>query len=105
MPLGAPTTSRRFRKTPAPAMRFDQRLVLNQWIFGLFEADSFIPLTDGLHDTALAGVDEINFSRYRYLQRATTHRRIRNEVSRPNVVPMRRCVSSTEVTIILNPSE
>ena len=47
MPPAAPTTSRRARKVQAPAMRFDQRLVLNQWILGLFEADSFIPLTDG----------------------------------------------------------
>lgn len=48
-------------------MRFDQRLVLNQWILGLFEADSFIPLTDGLHDTALEGVDENNVSRFHHV--------------------------------------
>lgn len=45
-------------------MRFDQRLVLNQWILRLFEADSFIPLTEGLHDTSLEGVDENNVSRF-----------------------------------------
>ena len=48
-------------------MRFDQRLVLNQWILGLFETDSFIPLTDGLHDTALEGVDENNVSRFHHV--------------------------------------
>ncbi len=54
MPAAIPTTaSRRARRPQAPALRFDQGLVLNQWILSLFEADSFIPLTDGLHDTAL----------------------------------------------------
>ena len=67
MPPIAPTTSRRSRKAQAPALRFDQRLVLNQWILSLFEADSFIPLTDGLHDTALEGVDENNISRFHHV--------------------------------------
>src|ERR1039457_4005431 len=67
MPPAAPTTSRRARRPQAPALRFDQRLVLNQWILGLFEADSFIPLTDGLHDTALEGVDENNVSRFHHV--------------------------------------
>ncbi len=67
MPAAASTTSRRARRPQAPAMRFDQRLVLNQWILGLFEADSFIPLTDGLHDTALEGVDENNVSRFHHV--------------------------------------
>ena len=79
MPPAAPTTSRqpapnsparpagRARRPPAPALRFDQRLVLNQWILGLFEADSFIPLTDGLHDPALEGVDENNVSRFHHV--------------------------------------
>jgi len=66
MPPAAPTTSRRVRRPQAPALRFDQRLVLNQWILGLFEADSFIPLTDSLHDTALEGVDENNVSRFHH---------------------------------------
>ena len=63
----APTTSRRARRPQAPALHFDQRLVLNQWILGLFEADSFIPLTDGLHDTALEGTDENNVSRFHHV--------------------------------------
>ena len=67
MPPAAPTTSRRARRPQAPALRFDQRLALNQWILGLFEADSFIPLTDGLHDTALEGVDENNVSRFHHV--------------------------------------
>jgi len=67
MPAAAPTTSRRARRPQAPALRFDQRLVLNQWLLGLFEADSFIPLTDGLHDTALEGVDENNVSRFHHV--------------------------------------
>jgi hypothetical protein len=67
MPPAVPTTSRRARRPQAPALKFDQRLVLNQWILGLFEADSFIPLTDGLHDTALEGVDENNVSRFHHV--------------------------------------
>ena len=67
MSAAAPATSRRARKPAAPAMRFDQRLVLNQWILSLFEADSFIPLTEGLHDTTLEGVDENNVSRFHHV--------------------------------------
>ena len=66
MPPAAPTTSRRARRPQAPALRFDQRLVLNQWILGLFEVDSFIPLTEGLHDTGKEGVDENNVSRFHH---------------------------------------
>ena len=63
----ATTTNRRTRRPQAPAMRFDERLVLNQWILRLFEADSFIPLTEGLHDTSLEGVDENNVSRFHHV--------------------------------------
>jgi len=67
MTTTAPATRRRARRPLAPALRFDQRLVLNQWMLGLFEADSFIPLTEGLHDTALEGVDENNVSRFHHV--------------------------------------
>ncbi len=67
MPPAAPTTNRRARRPPGPALRFDQRLVLNQWLLGLFETDSFVPLTEGLHDTAYEGVDENNISRFHHV--------------------------------------
>ena len=67
MPPASPSTGRHPRRLPSPALRFDQRLVLNQWLLGLFEADSFIPLTEGLQDTALEGVDENNVSRFHYV--------------------------------------
>ena len=69
MPTAAPERNRRTRarNAQAPALRFDQRLVLNQWILNLFEADSFIPLTEGLQDTALEGVDENNVSRFHHV--------------------------------------
>jgi hypothetical protein len=67
MPPAAPTTNRRARRPQAPALRFDQRLVLNQWILSLFEEDSFIPLTEGLQDAALEGVDENNVSRFHHV--------------------------------------
>jgi hypothetical protein len=60
MPPAAPTANRRTRKATTPALRFDQRLVLNQWMLGLFEVDSFIPLTDCLYETTLKGVDADN---------------------------------------------
>src|ERR1035441_4905950 len=61
------STSRRARRPQAPALRFDQRLVLNQWILSLFEEDSFIPLTEGLQDATLEGVDENNVSRFHHV--------------------------------------
>ena len=67
MPPVLPNTNRRARRPQTPALRFDQRLVLNQWLLGLFEADSFIPLTEGLHDTSLEGVDENNISRFHHV--------------------------------------
>ena len=46
-----PRQAGRARRPQAPALRFDQRLVLNQWILSLFEEDSFIPLTEpGWHE-------------------------------------------------------
>ena len=41
--MSAPATTRRARRPQAPALCFDPRLVLNQWILSLFEEDSFIP--------------------------------------------------------------
>ena len=67
MPATPAATTRRARRPQAPALRFDQRLVLNQWILGLFEEDSFIPLTEGLQDPALEGVDENNISRFHHV--------------------------------------
>ena len=53
--MPAATTTRRARRPQAPALRFDQRLVLNQWILGLFEEDSFIPLTEADVQSRLRG--------------------------------------------------
>jgi hypothetical protein len=63
----SPAKSRRTRQPQAPALRFDQRLVLNQWLLDLFEVDSFIPLTEGLQDTRLEGMDENNVSRFHHV--------------------------------------
>jgi len=67
MPAAPTASNRRARRPQAPALRFDQRLVLNRWLLSLFEADSFIPLTEGLHDTGLEGVDENNVSRFHHV--------------------------------------
>ena len=45
-------------------LKFDQRLVLSQWMLGLFEVERFDQLADPLKDAALEGFDEDNVSRF-----------------------------------------
>ena len=48
-----------------PPLKFDQRLVLNQWMLGLFEVERFDQLAEPLKkDAALEGFDEDNVSRF-----------------------------------------
>jgi hypothetical protein len=47
-------------------LRFDQRLVLNQWLLGLFEAGSFDDLARMLDDPELEGFDDEGISRYHH---------------------------------------
>lgn len=47
-----------------PALKFDQKLVLNQWLLGLFEVGSFDELAQTLKNPALEGVTEDNVSRF-----------------------------------------
>jgi hypothetical protein len=60
-------TRRRRRADTTPALRFDERLVLNQYILNLFEADKFDDLSKDMKDTSLEGWDENNTS-YFYKQ-------------------------------------
>lgn len=45
-------------------VKFDEKLVLNQWILRLFEVDSFNKLAEWITDPELEGFDENNVSRY-----------------------------------------
>jgi hypothetical protein len=47
----------------AARLRFDERLVLNQWMLSLFEVASFDDLAKGLDDPELEGFDDDNVSR------------------------------------------
>ncbi len=45
-------------------LKFDKRLVLNQWLLSLFEVKNLEELADGMKDTRLEGLDEDNVSRF-----------------------------------------
>ncbi|WP_027878152.1 DEAD/DEAH box helicase family protein [Meiothermus cerbereus] len=48
----------------SPTLKFDQRLVLHQWLLGLFGASSFERLAANLKAPELEGFDENNVSRF-----------------------------------------
>jgi len=52
------------------SLRFDQKLVLNQWLLGLFGVSDLNKLADWLRDPALEGLDENNISHYHHVLRA-----------------------------------
>lgn len=51
-------------------LKFDQKLVLNQWILRLFEVSSFDHLAEGMKIPELEGFDEDNVSRFYHVLRA-----------------------------------
>lgn len=51
-------------------MRFDQKLVLNQWLLNLFEVTDFNRLAEWLKDPSQEGLDENNISHYHHVLRA-----------------------------------
>lgn len=54
----------------ARPLRFDQKLVLNQWLLGLFEVPRFETLAEWLRDPELEGFDADNVSHYCAVLRA-----------------------------------
>ncbi|MDQ5845917.1 MAG: DEAD/DEAH box helicase family protein, partial [Acidobacteriota bacterium] len=54
-------TPRRRNRSEQP-LRFNEKLVLNQWILSLFEVESFAKLSEDLKKTELEGYDENNVS-------------------------------------------
>lgn len=63
-----PRTRQQNRTTTATAqpLRFEQRLVLHQWLLGLFGVSSFERLAANLKDPQLEGFDENNVSRFHH---------------------------------------
>ncbi|NMC18694.1 MAG: DEAD/DEAH box helicase family protein [Chloroflexi bacterium] len=51
-------------------IKFDQKLVLNHWLFNLFEVKDLNKLAEWLKDPALEGLDENNISHYCHVLRA-----------------------------------
>lgn len=58
-----------------PPLKFDQKLVLNQWILNLFEAKDFEQLAKGLKAPEYEGLDEDNISRFHYVLSARLFQR------------------------------
>ena len=61
---------KRAKKAEVPALRFDQKLVLNQWMLSLFGVQSFEQLADPLKRIEYEGLDENNVHRFHTLLRA-----------------------------------
>ncbi|MFA4943539.1 MAG: DEAD/DEAH box helicase family protein [Lentisphaeria bacterium] len=66
----------------APRLKFEQRLVLNQWLLDLFEVESFGKLTKLLNSPELEGFDAENVSRFHYAltERVLEHERLPREL-------------------------
>jgi len=62
MPSGA-TRARRPRRAERP-LKFEQKLVLNQWILDLFDVPSLEKLAEGMRAPELEGFDENNVSKF-----------------------------------------
>ncbi len=65
MPAAIITPSR--RRTRTPTLKFSQKLVLNQWVLGLFEVDSLEKLVNELKDEHLETYDENNVSMFHHV--------------------------------------
>lgn len=64
MPRGA-TRARRPRRAERP-LKFDQKLVLNQWILDLFDVSSLEKLAERMRAPELEGFDENNVSKFHH---------------------------------------
>lgn len=79
--LPAATTPRR-RSRRTPNLKFSQKLVLNQWVLGLFEVNSLEQLVGDLKDERLEAYDENNVSLFHQVLTARLFERgqLSNEV-------------------------
>lgn len=55
---------KRPKKNEPQPLRFDEKLVLNQWMLSLFEVDSFDKLAIHLKSLELEGLDENNVHKF-----------------------------------------
>lgn len=55
---------KRTNKNETPPLRFDEKLVLNQWMLSLFEVSSFDKLAENLKSLELEGLDENNVHKF-----------------------------------------
>ena len=55
---------KRAKKNETPPLRFDEKLVLNQWMLSLFEISSFDKLAEHLKSLELEGLDENNVHKF-----------------------------------------
>ncbi len=80
MTANATTPRRRSRRTPN--LKFSQKLVLNQWVLGLFEVDTLEQLVAELKDERLEAYDENNVSLFHQVLTARLFERgeLSNEV-------------------------
>jgi hypothetical protein len=72
MPPRARPHRRANAETAAKPLRFEQRLVLNQWLLGLFGVSSFERLAANLNAPEYEGFDENNVSRFFHALRLST---------------------------------
>lgn len=77
--------TRHRRAAPSPLdrpLRFNEKLVLNQWILSLFEVESFAKLAEDLKNPDLEGYDEDNVSLFYHqlTQRLFEHGQLSNQV-------------------------
>jgi hypothetical protein len=57
---------RGIKRNAHPALSFNRKLVLNQWLLSLFGVERFDQLAEHLRDEALEGLDENNIHRFHH---------------------------------------
>lgn len=57
---------RRRKRSARPPLPFNRKLVLHQWLLGLFGAERFDQLAEHLRDESLEGLDENNIHRFHH---------------------------------------
>jgi len=60
---------KRAKRNETPPLRFDEKLVLNQWMLSLFEVGSFDKLAENLKSLELEGLDENNVHKFLHQMR------------------------------------
>jgi hypothetical protein len=63
------------KKTKAKPIKFDKKLVLNQWMLEIFEVPIFEKLTEGLKNPELEGFDADNVSLFHHVLKAQLFQR------------------------------